>query len=49
MINVQTLLKAFWNFSLRSACFSDEAFFGRKQNFRSWDDFLQVLDYQMLN
>jgi hypothetical protein len=46
MVNVQTLLEAFANMSLRSACFSDEVFSGNNQNFRSWDYSPQVLDYQ---
>jgi len=48
MFEVQTLLKAFWNMTLGSACFIDEAFFffGKNQNFQSWNYFLQVLDYQ---
>jgi hypothetical protein len=31
---------------LRSACFNDETFSGKKQNFWSWDYTPQVLDYQ---
>ena len=36
-IEVQTLLGAFLNLSLRPAHFTDEFFSGEKQNFRSWD------------
>ena len=43
---VPTLLEAFLNMSLRSACFIDEVFSCRKQNFRSWDYSPQVTDYQ---
>jgi hypothetical protein len=32
--------------SLGTACFIDEAFYGKKQNLWSWDYFPQVLDYQ---
>jgi len=31
---------------VRSVCFSDETFSGKKQNFWSWDYAPQVLDYQ---
>ena len=34
MSNVQTLLEVFLDMSLRSACFTDEAFSGKKN---SWD------------
>jgi hypothetical protein len=45
MVDVQTLLEAFVNMSLRSAC-CNEAFYGKKQNFSSWDYSSQVPDYQ---
>jgi hypothetical protein len=43
--DVQTLLEAFVNVSLRFACFNDEAFFDETQNFQSWDYSPQVPDY----
>jgi hypothetical protein len=46
MVDVQTLLETFLNMSPRSACFTDKAFSGKKQNFWSWDDCPQVLDYK---
>ena len=33
MSNVQIFLEAFWNVTLRPACFAIEAFSGKKQNF----------------
>jgi hypothetical protein len=44
-IDVQTLLEALLKTSMRSACFTDEAFSGKKQNNWSWDYCLQVTDY----
>jgi hypothetical protein len=42
-----TLLEAFLNRSLRSAFFTDKAFFpGKKQNFQFWNYSLQVPDCQ---
>ena len=47
VVDEQTLLEAFLNMSLRSACFNDIVFFyGKKQNFCSWDYSSQVLDCQ---
>jgi hypothetical protein len=40
-VEVQTLLGAFLNLSLRSAHFTDVLFSCEKQNFRSWDDSLK--------
>jgi hypothetical protein len=42
--DVRTLLEAFLNMSLRSACFTNEIF-SEKQNFRSWNYCPQVPDY----
>jgi len=42
IVHEQTLLEAFLNISLRSACFIKEVFSGKN----SWDYCLQVLDYQ---
>jgi hypothetical protein len=39
------LLEVFLNMSLRSACFIDKGFSGKKQNFPS-QDHSQGLDYQ---
>jgi len=48
LVNLQILLEAFLNMSLRSACFTNAAFFnGKKQNFRSWDYSPQVVDFQI--
>jgi hypothetical protein len=44
--DIQTPLEAFLNMCVRSACFIDEAFSGKKQNFRSWDYLLEGVDYQ---
>jgi hypothetical protein len=44
--NVQTLLEAFVNMLLRSACFIDEVFLDKKQNFQPWGYSPEVLDYQ---
>jgi hypothetical protein len=49
MVDVQTLLEAFVNMSLRYACSIDEAFSCKKQNFWSWDYSFQVPDYQMMD
>jgi len=38
--------KLFWTGLWGSACSTDEAFSGKKQNFWSWDYSPQVLDYQ---
>jgi hypothetical protein len=47
MVDLHTLLRAFLNMFLRSACFTDETLFShKKQNVRSWDYSPQVLDYQ---
>lgn len=49
-VEVQALLKAFLNMSLRSACFMDECFFsGKKQNLRSCDDSAQASDYVVID
>jgi hypothetical protein len=45
-IDVQTCLDTFLNMSLRFACFTDEVFSDKKQNFQSWNYYPQVLDYQ---
>ena len=45
MTNVQTLLEAFLEMSLRSACFIDEAFSGKKN---SWDHSSHVMNYQIM-
>jgi len=42
----RNFLESFLNIPLRSACFADEAFSGKKQNFCSWDYLLQVLGYE---
>jgi hypothetical protein len=46
MADVQTILEVFLNVFLRSTCFSDKAFSGKKQTFWSWEYYPQVLDYQ---
>jgi hypothetical protein len=46
LVDVQMLLEAFLNMSLRSACFIDETFSGKKQNFQSWDYSSKVPDCQ---
>jgi len=45
MIDVQILLEALLNWYLRSACFTNEAFSGKKQNFWYLDFYPKVLDY----
>ena len=45
MTNVQTLLKAFLDMSLRSACFIDENFSCKKN---SWDHSFHVTNYHMM-
>jgi hypothetical protein len=44
IVGVQILLEAFLNMSLRSVPLM-KLFYGKKQNFRSWDYSLQVVDY----
>lgn len=46
-VEVQTLLGAFLNLSLRYANFTDEFFSDEKQNFRSWDYSAQMPDCQV--
>jgi hypothetical protein len=46
MVNVETLLEAFANMSLKFACFNDEVFSGKNQNFQSCDYSPQIVDYQ---
>jgi hypothetical protein len=46
IVAVQTLLETFLNTSLKSACFINEAFPGKKKNFLSWDYSPQVPDYE---
>jgi hypothetical protein len=46
MVEVQTLFLAFLYKSLRSACFNDPAFPGKKQNSCLWDYSPQAPDYQ---
>jgi hypothetical protein len=45
MIDVQILLEALLNWYLRSACFTNEAFSGKKQNFWYLDYYPQLPDY----
>jgi len=40
-VHVHTLLEAFVNKSLRSACFTDDPFSSKKQDFQSWTNSLQ--------
>jgi hypothetical protein len=47
--DVQTLLVAFMNMSLRTSSFIEAFFPGKKQNFWSWVYPLQVPDYQMMD
>ena len=44
--DVHTLLEVFFDISLRSTCFTDDTFSGKKQNFWSWAYAPQVLNYQ---
>lgn len=47
-VDVQMLLEAFFNVSLRTACATDGVIFfsGKRQNFRAWDNSSQMTDYQ---
>jgi hypothetical protein len=44
-VDAQKLMNEFSNMSPRSACFTNETFLGKKQNFQSGDHSLQVPDY----
>jgi hypothetical protein len=49
-VKVQMLLETFLNMYLRSACSTDEGFLlVKKQNSLSWDYYLQMPNYWMLD